>query len=125
MRLSSKIIALQSVPKGCGVSYGQTWRSARDSRIAVVNMGYGDGYPRVVPSGTPVWVGGQRCPIVGRVCMEMMMVDVTDLPQVAIGDEVVLWGPELPVEIIAEAAGTIGYELLTRVRGRRISFEIV
>ncbi len=118
MRLQSAVIALREVPVGGSVGYGRTWRAARPSRVATVAMGYGDGYPRHAPSGTPVLVNGQRAPLVGRVSMDMLTVDVTDLPGVQLNDPVILWGPELPVNEVAAAAGTIGYELLTRMTGR-------
>jgi alanine racemase len=86
--------------------------------MAVVAAGYGDGYPRSVPSGTPVLVNGRRAPLVGRVSMDMITVDVTDLPAVATGDPVVLWGDEVPVEEIARLAGTIPYELICGVSQR-------
>ena len=81
----------------------------------MVSIGYGDGYPRTATSGTPVLVNGRRGTLAGRVSMDMITVDVTDLPPVAIGDPVVLWGEGLPVGDVARHAGTIGYELLTRM----------
>ncbi|MFV8816208.1 alanine racemase [Haliea sp. E17] len=118
MTLRSEIIALRDVPAGETVGYGATWRAARDSRIATVTVGYGDGYPRTAANGTPVLVRGQRAALAGRVSMDMITVDVTDIALVAIGDEAVLWGEGLPVGEIARHAGTIGYELLTRMPAR-------
>ena len=86
--------------------------------IGVVGVGYGDGYPRHAAAGTPVLVNGQRVPLVGRVSMDMFSVDLRALPQAAIGDPVVLWGAGLPVEEIAEAAGTIAYELFCGLTAR-------
>jgi alanine racemase len=86
--------------------------------LAIVAAGYADGVPRSCPSGTPVLVAGYRAPLVGRVSMDMITVDVTDVPNVAIGDRVVLWGSDLSVDEIAKHAGTIGYELLCRVTAR-------
>lgn len=119
MRLKSAVIALREIPAGETVGYAATWAAKRTSRIATVAIGYGDGYPLQAPSGTPVLINGQRCPTVGRVSMDMMMVDATDLQdQVAIGDEVVLWGQGVSVNEVAASAGTISYELLTRMPKR-------
>jgi alanine racemase len=118
MTLRSEVIAIKSVPAGETVGYGGTWRAPRDTRMAVVAAGYGDGYPRSVPSGTPVLVNGRHAPLVGRVSMDMLTVDVTDLGIVAIGDPVVLWGEGLPVEEIAVRAGTIPYEIVCGVSQR-------
>ena len=118
MTLQSEVIAVKDVAAGETVGYGGTWRAARATRMAVVAAGYGDGYPRSVPSGTPVLVNGRRAPLVGRVSMDMITVDVTELPSVATGDPVVLWGDEVPVEEIARLAGTIPYELICGVSQR-------
>jgi alanine racemase len=118
MSLTAQIIALHEVPAGEGVGYGATWVAQRPSRVATVSCGYADGYPRHAPSGTPVVVRGQRVPLAGRVSMDMLAIDVTDLPQARIGDAVELWGAQLPVDDVAQAAGTIGYELLTKVTAR-------
>ncbi len=118
MTLRSEIIALREVPAGESVGYGASWCAQRDSRIATITVGYGDGYPRTAANGTPVLVNGQRVPLAGRVSMDMITVDVTDLPEVALGDEAILWGAGLPVGEVARAAGTIGYELLTRMPPR-------
>ncbi len=118
MTLHSEVIAVKDVAAGETVGYGGTWRAARATRMAVVAAGYGDGYPRSVPSGTPVLVNGRRVPLVGRVSMDMITVDVTDIPAVSTGDPVVLWGDEVPVEEIARLAGTIPYELVCGVSQR-------
>jgi alanine racemase len=118
MTLQSEVIAVKDVAAGETVGYGGTWRAARATRMAVVAAGYGDGYPRSVPSGTPVLVNGRRAPLVGRVSMDMITVDVTELPSVATGDPVVLWGDEVPVEEVARLAGTIPYELICGVSQR-------
>jgi alanine racemase len=118
MTLKSAIIALRDIQPGETVGYAATWKAERPTRIATVAIGYGDGYPLQAPSGTPVLVNGQRCPMVGRVSMDMITVDVTDLPGVAIEDEVILWGAGLSVNEIAACAGTISYELLTRMPQR-------
>jgi alanine racemase len=118
MTLTSAIISLREVATGESVGYGATWIAQRPSRIATVTIGYGDGYPRHAANGTPVLVNGRRAPLAGRVSMDMITVDVTDLPEAAIGDEVVLWGKGLPVGEVARHAGTIGYELTTRMPAR-------
>lgn len=118
MTFSSAIASLRDVDAGQAVGYGGDWIAARPSRIATVTVGYGDGYPRQAPNGTPVLVNGQRAPLAGRVSMDMITVDVTDLDDVKAGDEVVLWGKGLPVAEVAAHAGTIGYELTTRMPAR-------
>ena len=123
MTLQTEVIAVKVVREGETVGYGGAWRAARDSRMAVVAAGYGDGYPRSVESGTPLLVNGRRAPIVGRVSMDMITVDVTDLPGVATGDPVVLWGVGVPVEEIARHAGTIPYELICGV-SQRVQHEL-
>ena len=118
MTLASAVISLRDVPTGETVGYGASWTAARPSRIATACIGYGDGYPRLAPNGTPVLVNGRRAGLAGRVSMDMITIDVTDLPGVSIGDEVILWGNGLPVGEIARHAGTIGYELTTRMPAR-------
>jgi len=118
MRLVSTVIAVREVPFGETVGYGGIWRAQRDSRVAIVAAGYGDGLPRALPNGTPVLVRGQRGELVGRVSMDMIAVDVTAIGDVQVSDGAVLWGPELPVEEIAAHAGTISYELLCGVSQR-------
>ncbi|WP_461516435.1 alanine racemase [Porticoccus sp.] len=118
MTLTSSVIALREVPVGESVGYAARWHASRPSRIATVAIGYGDGYPVHAPDGTPVLVKGQRCPLVGRVSMDMITVDVTHLSDVAVGDEVVLWGKGLSVNEVAASAGTISYELLARMPRR-------
>jgi alanine racemase len=123
MTLQTEVIAVKDVREGETVGYGGAWRAPRDSRMAVVAAGYGDGYPRSVESGTPLLVNGRRAPIVGRVSMDMVTVDVTDLPGVATGDPVVLWGEGVPVEEVARHAGTIPYELICGV-SQRVQHEL-
>ena len=118
MQLWSAVISLRQVDAGDSVGYGQHWRASRPSIIATVATGYGDGYPRSAASGTPVLVNGQRASIVGRVSMDMMTIDVTDLSATQIGDPVCLWGPGLNINEVAHHAGTIGYELMTRMTQR-------
>jgi alanine racemase len=118
MTLSSAVIAVRDVDPGDSVGYGGAWTAQRPSRIATVTIGYGDGYPRHAVNGTPVLVNGQRAALAGRVSMDMITVDVTGLDPVRPGDEVVLWGPGLPLEEVAASAGTVGYELTTRMPSR-------
>ena len=118
MSFESAVISVRSIRSGESVGYTANWAAQRDSVIATVTVGYGDGYPRQAANGTPVLINGVRCPLVGRVSMDMITVDVTDLPGAAIGDRAVLWGPELPVNEVAIHCDTIGYELLTRMPSR-------
>lgn len=118
MTFKSKIIALREVKAGDTVGYGNTWQAIRDSIVATVAVGYGDGYPRNAKSGTPVLVNGQRVSLCGRVSMDMITLDVTELSRVNIGDDVELWGSELSANEVAAWAGTIGYELVTRMPKR-------
>jgi alanine racemase len=100
------------------VGYTANWTAKRRSTIATITVGYGDGYPRQAPSGTPVLINGHRYPLVGRVSMDMITIDVTDLPSVSIGDQAILWGPSLSVTEIATLCNTIGYELMTQLSQR-------
>jgi alanine racemase len=118
MTLRSKLIGEQVLDAGAAVGYGATFRAAGRMRIGVVACGYADGYPRHAPNGTPVLVGGTRVPMAGRVSMDMLTVDITQLPDAHIGTDVVLWGEGLPVDEVAAAAGTVGYELLCAVAPR-------
>lgn len=118
MTLSSEVFAIRYVKKGEGVGYGQDWVAGRNSRIGTIPIGYGDGYPRHAPSGTPVLVNGKRVALTGRVSMDAISVDLTDHETVDVGDPVELWGQNLSVNEVAASAGTIGYELLTGLTGR-------
>ena len=118
MSLETSVIAVREVPRGETVGYGGTWRAARNSNIAIVAAGYGDGLARALPNGTPVLIDARRAPLCGRVSMDMIAVDVTDLAGVRVGTRAVLWGRGLPVEEIARHAGTIPYELLCGVSQR-------
>ncbi|BAP78298.1 alanine racemase catabolic [Pseudomonas sp. MT-1] len=118
MTLTASIIAIREVPSGESVGYGASWVAQRPSRIATVSCGYADGYPRTAPPGTCVAIRGQRVPLAGRVSMDMLTVDITDLPPASFGDAVELWGNEIPIDELAQACGTIGYELLTKVTQR-------
>lgn len=118
MTLTSTLIAVRDHKSGDAVGYGGTWESARDTCLGVVAMGYGDGYPRAAPSGTPVLVNGREVPIVGRVAMDMICVDLGPDARERVGDSVVLWGEGLPVERIAAITKVSAYELITRLTAR-------
>lgn len=118
MSLTAQLIAVSEVAAGESVGYGTAWVAQRPSRIGMVSCGYADGYPRSAPSGTPVLIRGQRVPLAGRVSMDMLAVDLTDLPDALVGDSVELWGTQLPVDEVARAAGSIGYELLSKITAR-------
>lgn len=123
MTLESRVIAVREISAGDRVGYGGTWTAGRATRMAVVAAGYGDGYMRNTANGTPVLVNARQAPLIGRVSMDMLTVDVTELPPVAIGDPVTLWGNGVPVETVAAAAGTIAYELVCRV-GQRVHIDV-
>jgi alanine racemase len=112
MTLTSRIIAVQQLKPGDTVGYGGVFKAERDTRIGVVACGYADGYPRHAPSGTPVRVGNAMTVTVGRVSMDMLCVDITHLPDAQTGTSLTLWGEGNPVDEVATAAGTVGYELL-------------
>jgi alanine racemase len=118
MTLESRIIAVQSLRAGDTVGYGGAFQAGRAMRIGIVACGYADGYPRHAPSGTPVGVEGSTTGTVGRVSMDMLCVDLWEIPQARVGSRVVLWGDGVPVERVAEAAGTVGYQLLCAIAPR-------
>ncbi len=119
MSLSSRIIGVQTLSPGQSVGYGYRFTADRPMRIGVVACGYADGYPRHAPNGTPVSVAGVRTRLIGRVSMDMLTVDLSELPQAAVGSSVVLWGKDGPgVDEVAQASGTIGYELLCAIAQR-------
>lgn len=118
MTFRSEIMAIRNIAVGESVGYATAWTAQRPSRIATVPVGYGDGYPRHAESSTPVLINGQRAQLVGRVSMDMITVDVTDIASVTIGNEVILWGEHLSANEVAEHAETIGYEIMTRLHNR-------
>ncbi|QLB13237.1 alanine racemase [Bisgaardia hudsonensis] len=118
MTLTSSLIAVRHHKKGEPVGYGGAWISDKDTKIGVVAIGYGDGYPRDMPEGTPVYINGRRVSVVGRVSMDMMTVDLGLASQDKVGDEVILWGKELPLEEIAQKSGLLSYELITKLTPR-------
>ncbi len=121
MTLSTKLLAVNRICKGERIGYGATWQCPEDMPVGVAAIGYGDGYPRHAPAGTPVLVNGARADIIGRVSMDLMTIDLRGQRNAKPGDPVTLWGPELPVEIVGAAAGTIGYELICSIT-RRVRF---
>ncbi|KPF70487.1 alanine racemase [beta proteobacterium AAP99] len=118
MTLVSEIIGTQDLLARDAVGYGSTFRAEKPMRIGIVACGYADGYPRHCATGTPIAVAGARTRTIGRVSMDMLAVDLTDLPQAGIGSSVELWGAQIPIDEVARAAGTIGYELMCAVAPR-------
>jgi len=118
MTLTSEIIGVQHLQAGERVGYGMSYEAAQEMTIGVVACGYADGYPRHAPSGTPVLVAGQRTGTVGRVSMDMICVDISDIPEAYVGTPVTLWGEGLPCDEVAQSAGTVSYELLCALAPR-------
>ena len=118
MGLYSQVISIRNIDAGEGIGYNQAWRSDKKSKIAVVAVGYGDGYPRNTKNGAPILVDGKMAYTVGNIAMDLMHIDITHLPEVKIGSKVELWGSNLPVSKVAEYSGLSGYELLTRLTAR-------
>lgn len=125
MQVESSIMAIHHLPVGQAVGYGSRWMTTRPSTIGVVAIGYGDGYPRVVDGQAMIHIAGHLVPVVGRVSMDMLMVDLTDLPiPVSLHQRVTLWGDHPSVDDIANSANTLGYELLCRMTSRPTRMEI-
>ena len=118
MTLRSRLIATGSLQAGDSIGYGSTFTAERPMRVGVVACGYADGYPRHAPTGTPVLVDGVRTRLLGRVSMDMLSVDLEPVPQAGPGSAVTLWGQGLPIDEVAHAAGTIGYELMCALAPR-------
>ena len=118
MTLSARLLAIQDVAAGGEVGYGATWKAEADCRIGIVSIGYGDGYPWRERGAGHVVMRGRKLPLAGRISMDMLGVDLTTLPEARVGDEVILWGGELPVEEVARAVDTSPYELVCRVSRR-------
>ena len=121
MTLSTKLIAVNRIARGERVGYAATFECPEDMNVGVAAIGYGDGYPRSAPSGTPVLVNGARAGLIGRVSMDLIAIDLRNQPDARVGDRVVLWGHELPVEEIAAHAGSISYDLTCGMT-RRVLF---
>lgn len=118
MTLESRIIAVQELRPGDAVGYGGAFQAERGTRVGVVACGYADGYPRHAPTGTPISVAGRMTRTLGRVSMDMLCADLTEIPGAGVGSRVILWGDGVPVEGVAAAAGTVGYQLLCAVAPR-------
>jgi alanine racemase len=118
MTFASEIISVRDIKAGEMVGYAGLFRAESGTRIGVVACGYADGYPRHAPSGTPLLVNGQRTGTLGRVSMDMLGVDLSNIADAQVGSRVVLWGAGMPVEEVAQAAGTISYELLCAITAR-------
>jgi alanine racemase len=118
MSFETEVIDIKKVDAGEGIGYNHCYRLERDAIIAILAVGYGDGYPRNTKNGAPVLINGQRAKTVGRVAMDMLMVDISDLNSVKIGAQVELWGKHLSVNEVAAFSGYSPYELLTRIPPR-------
>lgn len=118
MTLESELIAVRTLRPGDSVGYGETWKADRETPMGIVAIGYGDGYPRHAGTGTPAFLNGHRVRLIGRVSMDMLAVDLSEVPDARPGDRVELWGKNVSVDEVARQAGTIGYELLTGVTAR-------
>ena len=116
MTLESKVICVRELPAGEPIGYGATFITQKPMRVGVVAMGYADGYPRHAPTGTPVMVAGQRSQLIGRVSMDMLCIDLTDVPQAGLGSTVELWGKNVLASTVAEAADTIPYQIFCNLR---------
>lgn len=124
MQFSSRLIAINTIPAGASVGYNATWHSARKSTIGTIAAGYADGYPRHAGNGTPVLINKKWVPLVGRVSMDLITVDLSDHPEARVGDEVILWGKHLDVREIAFRSNTISYDLLTGI-GKRVALSYI
>tara|TARA_R110002049_G_scaffold71619_10_gene184365 strand:- start:1250 stop:2317 length:1068 start_codon:yes stop_codon:yes gene_type:complete len=122
MTLESEVISVRDVPTGTPVGYGARFVTERPTRLGLVAMGYADGYPRSARDGTPVTVDGMPAQLAGRVSMDLLTVDLTDVPGAGPGSRVELWGPQVSVNRVAEAAGTIAYEVLCNVKRARFEY---
>ncbi len=121
MQLTSRIISMRKIAKGEAIGYGSIFTAERDITVGVAACGYADGYPRAAVTGTPVAVDGKMTRLIGRVSMDMLFVDLTDLPTANIGSQVELWGDQVAANDVAKAAGTIAYELFCNIK--RVQFQ--
>ena len=122
MTLCSRLLSIRGLPAGEPVGYGGTWVTPEHMRIGVIAIGYGDGYPRHAPGGTPVLIGGRRTQLIGRVSMDLVTVDLRGCDDAREGDEAILWGDGLPADEVARHVGTIAYELFCGL-SRRVEYE--
>jgi alanine racemase len=124
MTFKTRLMQLKRVPAGTGVSYGHTFITPRESVIGILPVGYADGYRRGLQHGGEVLIRSRRAPVVGAICMDLTMIDLTDVPEAHVGDEVILWGgsgdASISVNDVARIAQTISYEMLCTV-GRRVA----
>ena len=123
MTLESEVFAVRTLQPGAALGYGGGFVAEKPTRVGLVAIGYADGYPRIAPTGTPVAVDGRPARLIGRVSMDMLTVDLSDLPRAGIGSSVELWGPQVDVNIVARAAGTVSYELLCNVKRVPLVYE--
>ena len=118
MTVKSAVSMVKEIKEGDTVNYGRTFRAEKKMRVATVTCGYADGYPRVLSNKGYVLIKGQKAPIIGRICMDQLSVDISDIDGVKMGDEVILFGKELPVETLADLCGTINYEIICGISPR-------
>ncbi len=122
MTLKAKVALVKKLPAGASVSYGRTFRASSEVRVATLPLGYADGYSRILSNRAQVLIRGRRAPVIGRICMDQCMVDVSGIPETSVGDEAVLFGSDgqhrLPVDELADILGTINYELVCMVSAR-------
>jgi alanine racemase len=119
LRWRTEIMRLKELPAGYGVGYGTTFRTDRPTRIATLPVGYADGYDRRLSNNADVLVRGKRAPVVGRISMDLVTINVTNIPDARFGDEVILLGDQIPAEELANRTGTISYEVFCRI-GKRV-----
>jgi len=117
MTLKTVLVAVRQVPRGASVGYGGRFVAPETMPVGLASVGYGDGYPRHAPDGTPILVNGRRSQVIGRVSMDLVTVDLRGI-EAQVGDEVECWGSGLPIDQVAQAAGTISYELMCQVSGQ-------
>jgi len=118
MSLQSELISVRDIAAGESVGYGMTWTAEQPTRMGIVCIGYGDGYPRHAGTGTPAWVRDTTVRLIGRVSMDMLALDLSAVPEARVGDRVELWGEHISIDDVATSAGTISYELLTQISQR-------
>ena len=118
LSLRTTVSQIRQFPANTDVSYGRTYTTPTDSRLAVLSMGYADGLTRSLSGRVSFLLRGKLVPVVGRICMDMCMVDVTEVPDVQVGDEVTIIGPERPCDLLADQLGTISYEVLCGINKR-------
>jgi alanine racemase len=117
MTLRSRVVAIKTVKRGCSVSYGRRWTAKSQTNIAVVGLGYADGYPQNIPEGIPVLIDGRLYPIVGSICMDTMLIDI-GMDKISVGTEVIFWGEGLPIEHVSSLTGIIQWELVSKLSKR-------